>query len=471
MSEFYVRRGEELIGPIQAEELHRSKVGPTDLVRYGDEGPWSHLATIINTNEEARGALEDGVDPDMPGPERWQERSIVEFTWPAMLLAADALWFFRAASLGDSLSSWLTPLSLVATFTVAVVGLLRRRPWGWILSALACGATAIWLLAPLITAPSAGFILWFGLNFIAAVFLFIRSPRGPALDWPHERRRLLLLYSSDPRTESRPFRYRTDRAGPRTALIGAVAFFAIVLTGVTVYHSFRYPGIELPVSLIPRGGDVWGRLAAFGVYGLMVALAVVFSLRGRSVMASLGMIPGQGLKRALWTGFRVFLALYLVLLASRWTMRTVEVIERHLQGPDITAVDDTATAQVRTAVESALDRTRRPGSLSLQHLWLLIVALLIGPVCEEVFFRGLIFGGLRRSFPFWAAALLSSAVFTASHGWGMGWGLAGPVLWLQIYAGGLAAAYAYELTGTLAAPVALHALWNAAQTATQFISS
>ena len=471
MSEFYISRGDEQLGPMTAEELYRTKVGPADLVRYGEEGVWAHLATLIHSDEEVRNALEDGVDPDAPGPERWEERSIVEFTWPAMLLAADALWFLRAASLSTSLGSWLTPLSLVATFSVAAGGLFLRRPWGWTLSALSCGASAIWLLAPLISAPSAGFALWFSLNLIAAIILFIRRPRGPALDWPHALRRLLLLYSSDPKTEARPFRYRTDRAGPRTALIGAFAFFVVVLSGVTLYHTLRYPELHVPVSLIPRGNDVWGRLTALGVYGLMVVLAVVFSLRGKAVMASLGIRPGQGLKRALWTGFRVFLALYVVLLASRWTMRTVEVVERHFQGPDVVSIDDTAVAQVRNAVESALDRTRRPGTLSLQHLWLLIVALLVGPVCEEVFFRGLVFGALRRSFPFWAAALLSSAVFAASHGWGMGWGLAGPILYLQIYAGGLAAAYAYELTGTLAAPVALHALWNAAQTATQFIGT
>jgi membrane protease YdiL (CAAX protease family) len=471
MRDFYVMAvgagGGEVTGPITPAELRERRVAPDELVRFGEDAPWSHLATVIGTSAEARDALEDGVDPDQPSAEPWQTRSLVEYTWPAMLLGADGLWLVTAASANDSAAGWVTAATLVAIMVAAAVGLLRRQPWAWTLAAALFAATATWMLAPLVASPSASLGLWFGINLFSAGLMGVRRPRGAALDWPASERRLLLLYSSAPAREARPLRARTDRAGPVAAFSGAAAFFVVAVAGVALYHYFRYPGVDLPVSLVPRGGDVWGRLAALGVYASMVAIAVVASLRGRAIAASLGLVAGHGLRRAAWTGLRVFLLLFVVLLASRWIMRTVEVVEQRLAGPAVSTVDDTATAQIRTAVESALDRTRRPGGLSLRHAWLLIVALLVGPICEEIFFRGLIFGALRRRWPFWAAALASALVFAASHGWGAGWGLAGPVLWLQIAAGGVAAAYAYELTGTLAAPIVMHALWNAAQTATQ----
>lgn len=469
MTAFYLHRGEEELGPLTAEELAEHRVAPTELVRHGEDGPLTHLGTMITSNTEAREQLEDGVDPDAPGPEPWQERSLIEFTWPAMLLGADGLWLLTAASMNASTASWVTALSLVAIKVVAMAGLLQRLPWAWNLAALLFGATSLWMLAPLVASPSASLALWCAINLAAAVTITLRRPRGPALDWPGHLRRLLLLYSTNPDAEARPLRHRTDRAGPIHALLGVVLFFGVVVTLVTVYHHYRYPGIPLPVSLVPRGADLWGRLAALGVYGLMVVLAVVLSLRGKAVMASLGIVPGHGWKRAVWTGFRLFLALFVILLASRWVMRTVEVVEQRLAGPAVTDTNDTATAQVRSAVQSALDRTRRTGGLSLRHLWLLMVALIVGPICEELFFRGLVFGALRRQWPFWAAALVSSAVFAASHGWGSSWGLAAPVLWLQIAAGGFAAAYTYELTGTLAAPITLHVAFNASQTVAQFM--
>lgn len=469
MSEFYLRTDSETLGPLSSKELHHRRIGPKELVRLGEEGKWMHLSTMITSDAEASSYLDDGVDPDAPGPEPWQQRSLVEHTWPAMLLGADGLWLLTAASMNESLSGWVTALSLVTVQLIAGLGLLRRQPWAWLLSALLFGASATWMLAPLIASPSANLAIWVLINLGAMILLILRRPRGAALDWPAAQRRLLLLFSADANTEARPLRYRTDRSGPVAAFVGAISFFVLVVASVSLYHALRYPEADIPISLIPRGADVWGRLAALGVYAFMVLIAVLFSLKGRSVMRSLGITAGQGWGRALWTGARIFLALFVILLASRWIMRTVEVVEQRLSGPAVSSPEDTATGQVRTAVQSALDRTRRPEGLSLRHLWLIIVALLVGPICEELFFRGLIFGSLRRKWPFWAAAAVSALIFAASHGWGSGWGIAGPILWLQITAGGLAAAYAYELTGTIAAPITMHVLWNGAQTMTQFI--
>jgi membrane protease YdiL (CAAX protease family) len=188
-------------------------------------------------------------------------------------------------------------------------------------------------------------------------------------------------------------------------------------------------------------------------------------------MANLGITVGQGWRRAVWIGTLMFLVLFMVLLSGRWLLRAAEAVEERVlaasvdpDAPDPDVVS--SVGQVRTAVQGALDRARRRPNFSWHQLWAILVALLIGPACEEIFFRGLIFGSVRKRWPFWAAALVSSLVFAFAHGLAAGWGAATMVIWFEITAGGLAAAYSYERTGTLFAPLVMHMLWNAAQTAT-----
>jgi len=47
---------------------------------------------------------------------------------------------------------------------------------------------------------------------------------------------------------------------------------------------------------------------------------------------------------------------------------------------------------------------------------LLAGAVLIAPICEEIFFRGFLFGGLLHRMSFWPAALLSAFLFGLAHG-------------------------------------------------------
>jgi membrane protease YdiL (CAAX protease family) len=86
-------------------------------------------------------------------------------------------------------------------------------------------------------------------------------------------------------------------------------------------------------------------------------------------------------------------------------------------------------------------------------LWLAAIAIIAAPIFEEFIFRGLIFGGLRRSFGFIPAALASAAIFAIVHP---------PPSVIPVFLMGLAAAFAYERTRMLAAPMAVHAIYNAA---------
>jgi len=85
---------------------------------------------------------------------------------------------------------------------------------------------------------------------------------------------------------------------------------------------------------------------------------------------------------------------------------------------------------------------------------LFLVGGFIGPVAEEIFFRGLIYGYLR-TWGFWPALALSSLIFTLLHA-----GTAGPPV-PQIV-GGLVFAVAYEIEKTLLVPITIHILGNLA---------
>jgi membrane protease YdiL (CAAX protease family) len=90
--------------------------------------------------------------------------------------------------------------------------------------------------------------------------------------------------------------------------------------------------------------------------------------------------------------------------------------------------------------------------------WILPVALVAAPLFEEFIFRGLIFGGLRRSFGLWPAALASAALFAIVH----------PAISIApVFVLGLCAALVYERTRSLLAPMLAHAVYNAVAIAAQ----
>jgi membrane protease YdiL (CAAX protease family) len=85
-------------------------------------------------------------------------------------------------------------------------------------------------------------------------------------------------------------------------------------------------------------------------------------------------------------------------------------------------------------------------------LALYAVIALLGPVVEELVFRGLLFELFRRSLPVWAAATLSALLFALAHGI--------PVLLPALFVIGVALALLYNYTRSLYTSMALHILVN-----------
>jgi membrane protease YdiL (CAAX protease family) len=94
---------------------------------------------------------------------------------------------------------------------------------------------------------------------------------------------------------------------------------------------------------------------------------------------------------------------------------------------------------------------------SFIHLgwWVLPLALIAAPIFEEFIFRGIVFGGLRRSFGLVPAALASAAIFAVMH----------PALSIApVFLLGVVAALVYERSRSLLAPMLTHAAYNACAT-------
>jgi membrane protease YdiL (CAAX protease family) len=102
---------------------------------------------------------------------------------------------------------------------------------------------------------------------------------------------------------------------------------------------------------------------------------------------------------------------------------------------------------------NALDFVHSSRPSSWQHsVIFLLVGGLIGPIAEEIFFRGVIYGFFRR----WGAVIAiicSTVIFVFTHPMG------GSIPVTQL-AGGIVFAIAYEKEQNLMAPITIHCLGN-----------
>jgi membrane protease YdiL (CAAX protease family) len=108
---------------------------------------------------------------------------------------------------------------------------------------------------------------------------------------------------------------------------------------------------------------------------------------------------------------------------------------------------------------SRLIFVQRPGGIGLLLLALLVTAA-AAPICEEVFFRGMLFRLLRTRVPLWAAVLLSAMAFGLAHASPA----VSPALLPTFMYMGIVLAVVYVRTGWLTNNILLHAASNAIAT-------
>ncbi len=87
--------------------------------------------------------------------------------------------------------------------------------------------------------------------------------------------------------------------------------------------------------------------------------------------------------------------------------------------------------------------------------------LVVAPICEEIVFRGYLYGAVKRFVGPRFSAITTGLVFSAAHG--------SMVSMLPLFVFGMVLAWLYEHTGSIWAPIAVHFLFNGATVTIQLL--
>jgi membrane protease YdiL (CAAX protease family) len=174
------------------------------------------------------------------------------------------------------------------------------------------------------------------------------------------------------------------------------------------------------------------------------------------------LLPAIGLSQAWWLAYPLWAARRRHAGSPRLRrVRTilVEALLALLAAPVVIVTMATVVHGVSFLLGRTEIPTESPAELALspnrvESLGVLILALAVAPVAEELFFRGMLYSALRRRLPAFVAAPIQAVVFALMHPFGLAYQAGITVI-------GLALAGIYEWRKTLAAPMLLHAAINA----------
>jgi membrane protease YdiL (CAAX protease family) len=195
----------------------------------------------------------------------------------------------------------------------------------------------------------------------------------------------------------------------------------------------------------------------------LIAVMVFFVAQAVTAVVVVKIMGGGRMTGAAMTiAFSIAGALTYSLMRSVYAKAKTEGVPRVLGSdnrPLLGVAGGLAAAAVALLYLLALDAAgllqsamRDGSSYASLGLWMLPLAVIAAPIFEEFIFRGLIFGGLRRSFGVWPAVLASAAVFAIVH----------PTFSIApVFVMGVCAALVYERTRSLLAPMLVHAVYNA----------
>lgn len=209
---------------------------------------------------------------------------------------------------------------------------------------------------------------------------------------------------------------------PLTVLLGALTAIGLMIV-TTVPIAVADPNLE---SIAAKGG------AQLMVGVALVAAALIFALAdaGGNLMAALRRL-----------GFRDLAWRLIGLGALAWVIYLICAL---LLAPLLSPEQDDVAKEISGDSGDAL-------AMIVTGVLIIVVA----PISEEVFFRGFMFAGLRRSLPLWVAALVSAGIWGSLHLSGGNLGVA-----IQLAVFGVILALLYERSGSLWATIFAHGLNN-----------
>jgi membrane protease YdiL (CAAX protease family) len=225
----------------------------------------------------------------------------------------------------------------------------------------------------------------------------------------------------------------TSRRLPRWSFgeLGRITALILMITSLL-------PFVRLAIlSLQVGGGDdphLWVTVSMLFLDAFAILAILTFAVgKGRSVWKTFGFST-----RHLWpsivAGFRGYLAVFPWLFILLFLV--VELARHFGLKPPMEPIQELVFEE------------HRPGILALTVL----LACVIGPVAEELFFRGVVYPAIRQRTSRMVAMLMSGAAFSLIHANLLGF--------LPIMALGCLLANLYERTGSLAGPLAIHVLHN-----------
>ena len=118
---------------------------------------------------------------------------------------------------------------------------------------------------------------------------------------------------------------------------------------------------------------------------------------------------------------------------------------------------------ISSAMDSYEDLAQNFDLSTASPVLMILAVCIVGPIAEELVFRGMIFGKLRRAFSFWPAAIISGIMFGVFH-MNIMQGVYASVL-------GVLLAYVYEKTQTIFGSIFFHIVFNASSYITDFVNS
>jgi membrane protease YdiL (CAAX protease family) len=142
------------------------------------------------------------------------------------------------------------------------------------------------------------------------------------------------------------------------------------------------------------------------------------------------------------------------LTAIRWNWPSGKAIWFYLSGIVLAFVVETLARFLPIPKSLPMDKLFNDASSAYLMAFF---GVLIAPVLEELFFRGMLFPTLRREFGTLAAVLLTAAAFASIHGAQLGYAWA-PIL--SIFVVGLVLTIVRERTDSVAASVLTHSGYN-----------
>lgn len=251
-------------------------------------------------------------------------------------------------------------------------------------------------------------------------------------------------------TPAHPF-VASDTLDPRYGRVGRVPWTlrqTVLGTAITtvpwivfiVATELLSSGSSTALKPVPRLLDVIAGLIAFVFTGIVEAAFLVAPLYHAVRRRAAGTTARDGF-RAL--GFRktAFWPAAGLVIGGIAISLTLEILYGLL------------VEQLKLPLQTNADRlTQQAHYMPFTIFFTLLAAVVVAPICEEVFFRGYLFGGLLRGMNAWVATLASALLFTLVHG---DIGSAVPLLAI-----GLVLPILRWRTGSLWPGVALHTLNN-----------